>query len=131
MQIEQIISFIIGLCGVASTIIVAIINRKIQKANKAIIDGEFRTAEELSKEIEELQEANKMLHLLVEVPEVVTMSEQILIQPGSGKGKKLLATTTLKEKAIAMGLQLSQEQTKVIDSQIEKVLEAPTKGENA
>jgi hypothetical protein len=131
MQIEQIISFIIGLCGVASTIIVAIINRKIQKANKAIIDGEFRTAEELSKEIEELQEANKMLHLLVEVPEVVTMSEQILLQPGSGKGKKLLATTTLKEKAIAMGLQLSQEQTKVIDSQIEKVLEAPTKGEKA
>ena len=131
MQIEQIISFIIGLCGVASTIIVAIINRKIQKANKAIIDGEFRTAEELSKEIEELQEANKMLHLLVEVPEVVTMSEQILLQPGSGKGKKLLATTTLKEKAIAMGLQLSQEQTKVIDSQIEKVLEAPTKGDKA
>lgn len=131
MQIEQIISFIIGLCGVASTIIVAIINRKIQKANKAIIDGEFTTAKELSKEIEELQEANKMLHLLVEVPEVVTMSEQILCQPGSGKGKKLLATTTLKEKAIAMGLQLSQEQTKVIDSQIEKVLEAPTKGDKA
>ena len=131
MSIEQIISFIIGLLGVASTIITAIINRKIKKANKAIIDGEVRTAEELSKEIEELQEANKMLHVLIEVPEVVTMAEQILNQPGSGKGKKLLATTQLKEKAIAYGLQLSQEQIKVIDSQIEKVLEAPTKGENA
>lgn len=129
MTIDNIITIGVAAAGIISAIITAIINHKIRKANKAISDGELATAEELAKKIESLQKTNEFLQLLVEVPETVTTCEQILNQPGSGKGKKLLATTQLKEKAIAYGLQLSQEQKNEIDNQIEKVLETPTKKE--
>lgn len=127
MTIDNIISIGIAVIGFASAIITAIINRKIKKANLAITAGESATAEELAKEVENLQKANEFLQLLVEVPEVVTTCEEILSQPGSGKGKKLLATTQIKEKAIAYGLQLNEEQKSEISNQIEKVLDTPTK----
>lgn len=131
-MLEKLLSIGITIGSILITFIIsAIINRKLKKAKreleKAMETGETEKIKELQDEIDRLNDNKEFLEILVEVPQVVKDTEQILYQPGSGKGKKLLATTQIEQKCLACGLQVTSEKKKQIDEQIEKVLDAPSK----
>ena len=131
---EKLLSIGITLGSILVTFIIsAVINGKLKKAKreleKAMEAGETEKIKELQNEVDKLEDRKEFLEILVEVPQVVKDTEQILYQPGSGKGKKLLATTQIEQKCLACGLEVTSEKKKEIDEQIEKVLEAPTKKE--
>lgn len=133
-MIEKLLSIGITLGSILITLVIStIINRKLKKAKRelerAMEAGETEKIKELQNEVDRLIDKKEFLEILVEVPQVVKDTEQILYQPGSGKGKKLLATTQIEQKCLARGLEVTSEKKKQIDEQIEKVLEAPSKKE--
>ena len=129
-MIEKLLSIGLAVVGIVVSLIISkIISNKTKRITKAVEDGQSEYVKELEADVERLQNAKKFLEILVEVPEVVNQVEQILYQPGSGKGKNLLATTQLRERAIASGLELDESQKQKISEQIESVLEAPHKKE--